>query len=176
MNEANRFIFRYNIIKTLIPMNIRWAKKMDQWMNFRRLVEPSPICLINSNHSHCHWECWSATVSLYMVWHPLFNGHTGAITSFGNLRHWWVYFVWVTPQEFRRISWYLMSCRSMLSLGRSKPWPEAMFAITGQRDFDASAMIDYFRNLQTWLQMENADAAKKDSKDLPGWNWFLVIS
>lgn len=58
---------------------------------------------------------------------------------------------------------------SMLSLGRSEPWPEAMFAITGQRQFDASAIIDYFRNLQTWLQMDNMDAQKKNDMDKPGW-------
>lgn len=43
----------------------------------------------------------------------------------------------------------------MLSLGGSKPWPEAMEAITGQRKMDASALLEYFSTLQAWLEAEN---------------------
>jgi len=43
----------------------------------------------------------------------------------------------------------------MLALGQSKPWPDAMQALTGQRDMDASAIIDYFAPLNTWLKEQN---------------------
>ncbi|MCH2192207.1 MAG: M2 family metallopeptidase, partial [Gammaproteobacteria bacterium] len=43
----------------------------------------------------------------------------------------------------------------MLSLGQSKPWPEAMEALTGQRKMDARAIIDYFAPLNSWLKEQN---------------------
>jgi peptidyl-dipeptidase A len=43
----------------------------------------------------------------------------------------------------------------MLALGQSKPWPEAMEALTGQRQMDASAIIDYFAPLNAWLKEQN---------------------
>jgi len=45
--------------------------------------------------------------------------------------------------------------RAMLALGASKPWPDAMEAITGQREMDASAILEYFQPLQTWLAEQN---------------------
>jgi peptidyl-dipeptidase A len=46
--------------------------------------------------------------------------------------------------------------RAMLALGRSKPWPEALQAMTGQREMDAGALLDYFAPLQKWLREQNA--------------------
>ena len=43
----------------------------------------------------------------------------------------------------------------MLAMGQSKPWPEAMKALTGQRGMDGSAIIDYFAPLNAWLKSEN---------------------
>ena len=43
----------------------------------------------------------------------------------------------------------------MLSMGASQPWPEAMYALTGQRTMDAAPMIDYFQPLMGWLQEQN---------------------
>lgn len=43
----------------------------------------------------------------------------------------------------------------MLAMGQSKPWPDAMEAITGQRAMDASAIIDYFAPLNAWLKKKN---------------------
>jgi peptidyl-dipeptidase A len=43
----------------------------------------------------------------------------------------------------------------MLSLGASKPWPEAMEVITGEKDADATAMADYFAPLKAWLDEQN---------------------
>jgi peptidyl-dipeptidase A len=48
---------------------------------------------------------------------------------------------------------------AMLSLGLSKPWPEALQALTGQREMDASAILDYFKPLQTWLEEQNKGQA-----------------
>ncbi len=45
----------------------------------------------------------------------------------------------------------------MLALGASKPWPDAMQAVTGQRQMDASAIIDYFAPLMSWLEEQNKD-------------------
>jgi peptidyl-dipeptidase A len=44
---------------------------------------------------------------------------------------------------------------AMLAMGASKPWPEAMEALTGQRRMDADAIIDYFQPLMTWLNEQN---------------------
>lgn len=43
----------------------------------------------------------------------------------------------------------------MLTMGQSKPWPDAMEALTGQRQMDASAIIDYFAPLNAWLEEQN---------------------
>jgi peptidyl-dipeptidase A len=39
----------------------------------------------------------------------------------------------------------------MLALGKSKPWPDALEAISGQRQMDATAILDYFAPLKKWL-------------------------
>ncbi|XP_008477363.1 angiotensin-converting enzyme [Diaphorina citri] len=46
--------------------------------------------------------------------------------------------------------------KNMLAMGSSKPWPDAMEAITGQREMDASALLQYFEPLYKWLEEENA--------------------
>jgi peptidyl-dipeptidase A len=43
----------------------------------------------------------------------------------------------------------------MLEMGQSRPWPEALEAVTGQRQMDATAIIDYFAPLKTWLDQQN---------------------
>jgi peptidyl-dipeptidase A len=43
----------------------------------------------------------------------------------------------------------------MLEMGQSKPWPDAMEALTGQRQADASAIIEYFAPLKKWLDEQN---------------------
>lgn len=40
-------------------------------------------------------------------------------------------------------------------MGASKPWPEAMEAITGQKEADAAAILDYFAPLKKWLDEQN---------------------
>ena len=43
----------------------------------------------------------------------------------------------------------------MLEMGQSKPWPEAMQVVTGQRQADASAILEYFAPLKKWLDEQN---------------------
>jgi peptidyl-dipeptidase A len=45
--------------------------------------------------------------------------------------------------------------RTMLAMGLSKPWPEALKAMTGEDKMDATAIIDYFAPLKTWLDEQN---------------------
>jgi len=45
---------------------------------------------------------------------------------------------------------------SMLAMGLSRPWPEALKALTGEDKMDATAIIDYFAPLKTWLDEQNA--------------------
>ena len=45
--------------------------------------------------------------------------------------------------------------QAMLAMGLSKPWPEALKAMTGEDKMDATAIIDYFAPLKTWLDQEN---------------------
>ena len=47
----------------------------------------------------------------------------------------------------------------MLALGASKPWPDAMQALTGQRQMDAYALVEYFSPLTAWLQEKNEGKA-----------------
>jgi len=44
---------------------------------------------------------------------------------------------------------------AMLEMGRSRPWPDALEALTGQRRMDASAMLDYYAPLKAWLDEQN---------------------
>jgi peptidyl-dipeptidase A len=43
----------------------------------------------------------------------------------------------------------------MLAMGLSRPWPDALEALTGQREMDATAVVDYFRPLLDWLDEQN---------------------
>jgi peptidyl-dipeptidase A len=49
---------------------------------------------------------------------------------------------------------------AMLEMGQSRPWPEALNALTGSREMDASAMLDYFAPLQKWLDEQIKDAPR----------------
>jgi peptidyl-dipeptidase A len=43
----------------------------------------------------------------------------------------------------------------MLAMGQSKPWPEALEALTSEKQMDASALADYFAPLKVWLDEQN---------------------
>jgi peptidyl-dipeptidase A len=52
---------------------------------------------------------------------------------------------------------------AMLKLGASEPWPDTLEKLTGTRQMDASAIIDYFKPLEGWLAEQNKGQAC-------GWN------
>jgi peptidyl-dipeptidase A len=43
----------------------------------------------------------------------------------------------------------------MLALGASRPWPEALETLTGNKQMDANALLDYFAPLKKWLDNQN---------------------
>jgi peptidyl-dipeptidase A len=45
--------------------------------------------------------------------------------------------------------------QALLEMGASKPWPEALATLTGERQMDATALLDYFKPLQAWLEEQN---------------------
>lgn len=45
--------------------------------------------------------------------------------------------------------------RAMLDMGASRPWPDALEAVTGERAMDGGALRGYFRPLEEWLRKEN---------------------
>ncbi len=46
--------------------------------------------------------------------------------------------------------------RAMMEMGASRPWPDALEAIAGTREMDATAILDYFAPLAAWLAEQNA--------------------
>jgi peptidyl-dipeptidase A len=54
--------------------------------------------------------------------------------------------------------------QQMLEMGTSKPWPEALKAVTGSEKMDATAMLEYFAPLKTWLDEQNKQLAVEDAK------------
>jgi peptidyl-dipeptidase A len=46
----------------------------------------------------------------------------------------------------------------MLELGASRPWPEALAALSGERQADAGALLEYFEPLRAWLREKNQGA------------------
>jgi peptidyl-dipeptidase A len=47
------------------------------------------------------------------------------------------------------------SLKAMLEMGMSRPWPEALEAVTGETKMDARAILDYFAPLKAWLDEQN---------------------
>ncbi|VWX54723.1 M2 family metallopeptidase [Novosphingobium sp. 9U] len=45
---------------------------------------------------------------------------------------------------------------AMLSMGASKPWPDALQAFTGSREMSGKPMLRYFAPLSAWLEKQNA--------------------
>lgn len=45
--------------------------------------------------------------------------------------------------------------QAMLEMGASKPWPDALEAITGSRQMDAGPMLEYFEPLMGYLEAQN---------------------
>ena len=45
----------------------------------------------------------------------------------------------------------------MMEMGASRPWPEALEVLTGEREMDATALLDYYAPLKAWLDEQNAN-------------------
>ncbi|NVJ62091.1 MAG: M2 family metallopeptidase [Gammaproteobacteria bacterium] len=45
--------------------------------------------------------------------------------------------------------------KAMLEMGQSRPWQEALETMTGSGQMDATAVLDYFAPLKTWLDEQN---------------------
>jgi peptidyl-dipeptidase A len=45
--------------------------------------------------------------------------------------------------------------KKALAMGASRPWPDVLEVLTGQREMDASAMAEYFAPLKAWLDEQN---------------------
>jgi peptidyl-dipeptidase A len=52
----------------------------------------------------------------------------------------------------------------MLAMGKSRPWQEALAAMTGESQMDATAILDYFAPLKRWLDEQNRKLGAT-----PGW-------
>ncbi|XP_069553989.1 angiotensin-converting enzyme 2 [Brachyistius frenatus] len=59
--------------------------------------------------------------------------------------------------------------RNMLELGRSRSWPRALHAITGDTKMDARPLLDYFHKLYEWLKADN-----KMHNRATGWKTNIV--
>ncbi|MGE0405478.1 MAG: M2 family metallopeptidase [Candidatus Korobacteraceae bacterium] len=44
---------------------------------------------------------------------------------------------------------------AMLEMGQSRPWPDALQALTGERQIDGNALMEYFAPLKQWLDEQN---------------------
>ncbi len=44
---------------------------------------------------------------------------------------------------------------ALLSMGASRPWPDALEVVTGTRQMDATPLVTYFDPLMVWLQEQN---------------------
>jgi len=59
----------------------------------------------------------------------------------------------------------------MLKLGASRPWQDAMEALTGQRDILAEPLLNYFQPLYDWLKETN-----RREGNIVGWNTESVAN
>jgi len=50
----------------------------------------------------------------------------------------------------------------MLKLGFSKPWPEALKAITGSEELSVVPLLNYFKPLFTYIDKQLAEANEAD--------------
>lgn len=49
----------------------------------------------------------------------------------------------------------LFTLRDLLKPGRSKSWTSALLEISGDNRMNATALLEYFEKLHTWLKQEN---------------------
>jgi len=63
--------------------------------------------------------------------------------------------IYGNPEAGRRL-------REMFRMGASRPWPDALEALTGAREMDATGLLDYFAPLRAWLESQTGGIE-------PGW-------
>lgn len=51
--------------------------------------------------------------------------------------------------------------QAMLAMGASRPWNEALKAVTGEEQMDATAILDYFAPLKVWMDAQNKEMSKE---------------
>ena len=54
----------------------------------------------------------------------------------------------------RSVPWSACARVCKMAAGASMPWQEALQALTGETEMDASAILDYFAPLSTWLDTQ----------------------
>lgn len=59
-------------------------------------------------------------------------------------------------------------------MGSSRPWPEAMEVLTGQRKMDGTALIQFFQPLYNWLREQNKKTGEKIGWDPSTKSKFLI--
>ncbi|CAO1336207.1 unnamed protein product [Diamesa serratosioi] len=47
--------------------------------------------------------------------------------------------------------------KAMMKLGASKPWPDALEVMTGERNMNANAILEYYKPLEDWLIIKNKE-------------------
>lgn len=52
----------------------------------------------------------------------------------------------------------------MLAMGSSRPWPEALAVLNGESRMDATAILDYFAPLKTWLDEQNRVSSTRNER------------
>ncbi len=56
---------------------------------------------------------------------------------------------------------------ALLEMGMSRPWPEALQALTGEDKINPTAILEYFAPLKKWLDGQNAAARVNPGWELP---------
>jgi peptidyl-dipeptidase A len=59
--------------------------------------------------------------------------------------------------------------KRMLEMGQSRPWPVALKELTGEDKMDATAIIDYYAPLKTWLDEQNRQLAPEAAAAANPW-------
>lgn len=161
-------LWRWQVLRGEIPRD-QWMKT---WWEMKRkfvgVVEPvphdesycDPAALFHVANDYSFIRYYTRTIYQFQFQDALCKaaGHTGALHTCD---------ITNSTQAGNKL-------RSMLELGNSKPWTEALESITGGTKIDAQPLLNYFKPLYDWLQENNRANNRK-----VGWNtaWdpFLVI-
>uniref|UniRef100_A0A4W5R621 Angiotensin-converting enzyme n=1 Tax=Hucho hucho TaxID=62062 RepID=A0A4W5R621_9TELE len=102
-----------------------------------------------------------------------------AFLPFGYLIDQWRWSVFsgrTSPEQYNFVegNWYLSSHQTtVLKSGESKPWTQVLEEAVGTDKMDASALMEYFGPIITWLEEQNA--ATNETLGWPDFNWVPPI-